>query len=121
MNERYKILTVERNYLSYYDNLDYTHALRLKLLEMGLSFTGISKVENGKKLQCFLVEKISPESFSQLKEALPQVQDTPGKFYPSSKKEAEAKQLYLTFWEDGKEYYYVAKQEKVNEQLVANQ
>ncbi len=101
MNERtktgYKIITAERSFVGSNDNTSSTHALRLKLIELGLSFNGLTKVEDGKRFQCFLVNGDCPE--------IPGAYEVKGSFYLSSKNNATGKESYLTFYEDGQEYF----------------
>lgn len=121
------ILSAELPNLDYYANVDRTNELRLALLNMGLPIVGVTKVQDGKKFQSFMVttphhEELLPlaQKFGQksvlvsdISRITREVSTTDektmpmGKLYLASKDNALKQKLYLTFWQDGKEYFFV--------------
>lgn len=122
------IISAELPHLDFYANTERTAELRQKLIDMGLSFVGISTVDSNKKCQSFMVSgNCSPKliniarkfgqefvlhSDSDRNSGLlsTEISKKPvmlGKLYQTSKHDALSRNSYLTFSEDGKDYYYV--------------
>jgi hypothetical protein len=126
------ILGAELSTLDIHANYDRTNELRLALLEKGLNIVGITKIEGEKKSQQFIVVTPKYRDILTLAEQFGQktilVSDTSrdtveisigggessvlGKLYLASKDDALKRKSYLTFSEDGKDYYFLTGEEK---------
>jgi hypothetical protein len=128
------ILSAELPDFDFHTNFARTSELRNKLLEMGLNFVGISTIVEKQKSQSFIVTtskysellKLAKEFgqksilvsdgnrntiklFTNGDQALPL-----GKLYLSSKDDALQQNLYMTFYEDGKQFYFITKEGEQN-------
>lgn len=116
--------------LDVHTNFQRTNELRSDLLKMGLAFVGVSNVSAGKKSQLFVVSNSDEATMVELARKYGQkailVADEKrntevvstksngrtklGHLVPVSKEVATARKFYITFIEDGKEYFYVTNQ-----------
>lgn len=128
------ILSAELPNVDFHTNFARTSELRNKLLEMGLSFVGISTITETHKSQSFIVvtpkysellklarefgqkslmvsdgDRNTIQLFTNGDQALPM-----GKLYLSSKDDALQQKSYMTFYEDGKQLYFVTKEGEQN-------
>jgi hypothetical protein len=126
------LLGAEEKGLDVHSNYQRTNELRSDLLALGLSFVGVSKVQSGNKSQIFMVKDV--ENVDQVRTLARKygkkavlVVDTNkvatvvstskertnelGRLVQVDKAEAVQKKLYLTFYEDGKDYYFITSKE----------
>lgn len=125
------LLGAELKGLDAHSNYQRTNDLRSDLLKLGLSFVGISNVSTDKKSQLFMVEGVQDlESVKSLARkynqgvilTLDEDKNTEvvptkstgrakglGKLVQVNKAVAVKQNFYLTFVEDGKEYFFVTK------------
>jgi hypothetical protein len=138
---RIVLLGAEKKELDAHSNFQRTNELRSDLLALGLSIVGVSKVANTRKSQLFMVENVSDlspllklaEKYEQLSvlvmddkrnaEALSiknmgKTKEL-GVLSQVSKENVVGKKFYLTFMEDGKEYFYITKKGVICDQRTS--
>lgn len=127
------ILSAELSHLDFHANFDRTCELRSAIIDMGLSFVGVTTVAYNNKTQSFIVttpthkdllklaKKFGQDSIlisDQTRETVQVFTDngkaiSKGKLYPSSKNDALKQISYMFFVEDGKEHYFITGEKNV--------
>jgi hypothetical protein len=127
---RIVLLGAEKNGQDAHSNFQRTNELRSELLALGLSFVGVSNVSSDKKSQLFMVQTSDESSLVEIAARYEQkailVMDSEkkdtevvstkskgrkqlGRMVQVNKDVAVKQRFYLTFVEDGKEYFYITK------------
>ena len=123
------IISAALSSLDFYSNTERTNELRSELIKLGHSFVGVSTVTNGNKLQSFMVTGEYSPALLELAKKFGQssvlysdkerntIQTDKGydigKLYLTSKATAIKQTMYLTFVEDGKDYYFITGEKDV--------
>lgn len=131
---KFALIGAELPGLDVHSNYQRTSELRNELIKKGLSFVGVQNISANKKFQLFLVTFSREEEIISLAKIFGQkavlISDESknmevvstktngrtflGKFVATTKAAAGKAKFYVTFEENGTQYYYIANKQGVN-------